>query len=122
MPFGINLTLLLGTTVPKPVSRSLIEALHSIEVKHTDEGRAGFQIVFQAERTGRRDGIEKDPALKVYNRVILVVTMGASAEVLMDGIITNQQLSPSPEPGKSTYTITGEDVSVMMDLKEFNRT
>ncbi|MGC1310445.1 MAG: hypothetical protein WA885_24710 [Phormidesmis sp.] len=122
MPFGINLTLLIGATVPKPASRELMEALHSVEVKHTDEGRAGFQIVFQAGRAGRRDlqdyKIAKNPLLQVFNRVILVVRMGAAAEVLMDGIITNQQLSPHPEPGKSTYTITGEDVSVMMDLEE----
>lgn len=122
MPFGIDLTLLIGPTVPKPAPRELVEALHSVEVTHTDEGRAGFQIVFQAGRAGRRDlqdyKISKNPLLKVYNRVILVVRMGAAAEVLMDGVITNQQLSPNPEPGKSTYTITGEDVSVMMDLAE----
>jgi hypothetical protein len=36
----------------------------------------------------------------------------------MDGIITHQQLAPSNEPGASTLTVTGEDVSVMMDLEE----
>jgi hypothetical protein len=36
----------------------------------------------------------------------------------MDGIITNQQLAPSTQPGGSTLTITGEDVSVIMDLEE----
>ena len=38
--------------------------------------------------------------------------------VLIDGIITHQQFSPTDNPGQSTLTITGEDVSVMMDLKE----
>ena len=122
MPFGINLTLLIGTTVPAPAPRELVEALHSVEITQSDQNRSGFQIVFQAGRAGRKDvqdfKIAKNPLFKVYNRVILVVTMGASAEVLIDGIITNQQLSPSQEPGKSTYTITGEDVSIMMDLEE----
>jgi len=36
----------------------------------------------------------------------------------MDGIITNQQLNPGQQPGTSTLTVTGEDVSVMMDLEE----
>jgi phage protein D len=36
----------------------------------------------------------------------------------MDGVITDQQLVPSNEPGESTFTVTGEDVSVMMDLEE----
>jgi hypothetical protein len=38
--------------------------------------------------------------------------------VLMDGIITNLQLSPGDQPGSGTITVTGEDVSVMMDLEE----
>lgn len=119
---GINLTLLMGQQVPKPVSRELVEALQSVEVSHSDKERSGFQIVFQMGRRDRRDlkdyRLPANPLFKVYNRVVLVVTLGASAQVLMDGVITNQQLSPSPEPGKTTFTITGEDVSVMMDLEE----
>ena len=119
---GINLTLLMGAQVPRPVSRELVEALQSVEVTQTDEGRSGFQIVFQVGRRDRNDlqdyRLISNPLFQVYNRVTLVVNVGASAEVLMDGIITNQQLSPNPEPGKSTFTITGEDVSLMMDLEE----
>lgn len=122
MPFGINLTLLLGENVPKSAPRSLIEALKSVEVTQSDEGRTGFQIIFQLGRSGRNDirdyQMIQDPILKVFNRIILIVTIGATAQVLMDGIITNHQFSPSPEPGDSTFTITGEDVSVMMDLEE----
>jgi hypothetical protein len=47
-----------------------------------------------------------------------VVTFGAVPRVLMDGVITHQELSPSNEPGATTLTVTGEDVSVMMDLEE----
>src|SRR5207245_1000857 len=36
--------------------------------------------------------------------------------------ITHQQLTPSQEPGKSTLTVTGEDVSVMMDMDEKTQT
>ena len=122
MILGINLTLLMGEQVPRPVSRELVEALQNVEVTQTDEGRSGFQIVFQVGRRDRNDikdyRLVSNPLFQVYNRVILVVTVGPSAQVLMDGIITNQQLSPAPEPGKSTFTITGEDVSVMMDLVE----
>ena len=35
----------------------------------------------------------------------------------MDGIITNRQLSPGDAPGAATLTVTGEDVSVMMDMR-----
>jgi len=36
----------------------------------------------------------------------------------VDGMITHHQLQPTSQPGASTLTVTGEDVSVMMDLEE----
>jgi hypothetical protein len=41
-------------------------------------------------------------------------------EVLMDGVITHYQLQPSNEPGRTTLTVIGRDVSVMLDLEEKN--
>ncbi|MEG4233983.1 hypothetical protein QUA40_18020 [Microcoleus sp. Pol11C3] len=121
MPLGINLTLLIGANQPKPAPM-LMEAIHSVEVTYSAEGSSGFQIIFQVGRAGRNDlqdyQLLKNPLLNVFNRVILIMTLGANAQVLMDGIITNQQFSPSMTPGGSTFTITGEDVSVMMDLEE----
>lgn len=99
-----------------------MEALQTVEVTHSDEGRSGFQLVFQVGRSGkahRQDyQLLKHPLLAPFNRVILIITTSTTAQVLMDGAITNQQLSPSLEPGQSTFTVTGEDVSVMMDLIE----
>lgn len=119
---GVNFTLMMGKEVPNPVSRDLVAALQSVTVTHTDAGRSGFQMVFRVGRRDRNDlkdyRLVSDPLFKVFNRVVLVVTFGAAAEVLMDGIITHQQLAPSLETGKSTFTITGEDVSIMMDLEE----
>jgi hypothetical protein len=42
--------------------------------------------------------------------------MGGFPNVLMDGIVTRQELTPSSDPGQSTLTITGEDLSVLMDV------
>ncbi|MGB3612423.1 MAG: hypothetical protein WBA10_01425 [Elainellaceae cyanobacterium] len=122
MPLGIYLTTMIGPGVPRPVSRELVEAIQSVEVTHTVEGRSGFQIVFKAGRGGRQDiqdyRLATNPLFEMYNRVILTVSVGPRAQVLMDGVITNQQLSPSPQPGNTTLTVTGEDISVMMDLEE----
>ncbi len=119
---GLNLTLLIGPQQAKPVPRMLIDAIQSIEVTHTDQGRSGFQIVFQVGRSGNMDWKDyqliNSPLLQPFSRVIMTVTVGAIPQVLMDGTITNLQLSPSMEPGESTYTITGEDISIMMDLQE----
>ncbi len=37
-------------------------------------------------------------------RVIMIVTLGGFPHVLMDGIVTRQELTPSSEPGQSTLT------------------
>ena len=116
---GVTLTLRLGKQKTKPAPRLLVDALQTVEVTHRDKGRAGFQIVFEVGRLGKADvkdyQLIKHPVLTAGNRCIILITLNASTLVLMDGIITHQQLSPSAEPGASTFTITGEDVSVLMD-------
>jgi hypothetical protein len=59
-----------------------------------------------------------NPLLKPFNRVVIIVTFNGIPRVLIDGVITHLQMSPSDRPGASTFTITGEDVSVMMDREE----
>jgi hypothetical protein len=119
---GVNLTLLIGPTVAIPAPPLLSENIANVEVTHSDEGRSGFQITFNAGRSGPEDIVDYpllfNPLLRPFNRVILVVLLNAIPRVLMDGIITHQQLGPSNEAGASTITVTGEDVSVMMDMEE----
>jgi hypothetical protein len=119
---GIQLTLLIGRTVALPAPPTMIEALSSVEVSHSDDRQSGFQIMFSIGRSGPLDLLDyplvANPLLKPFNRVVIIVTFNAIPRVLMDGIITHQQMSPSEKPGASTFTITGEDVSVMMDREE----
>ncbi|HHY56469.1 MAG TPA: hypothetical protein GYA08_13665, partial [Chloroflexi bacterium] len=119
---GVQLTLLIGPTVAVPAPPLLTEALHSVEVTHSDEGRSGFQLVFQAGRDALTGLIDYPllslPLLRPFNRVVLIVTFQGIPSVLMDGVITHQQLNPGSEPGTGQLTVTGEDVSVMMDLEE----
>lgn len=120
---GVHLTVLVGPAVPMPLPANLLQSLQSVEVTHSDQGRSGFQLTFQAGRSAQDlldYPIISSPLLKPLNRVILVVTFSAMPSVLMDGIITNQQFNPGSQPGSSTFTITGEDVSVMMDRREQN--
>jgi hypothetical protein len=53
-------------------------------------------------------------------RVLIVLTVNSLPSVLMDGLITKQEITGSNEPGASTLTITGEDLSVAMDQQQFN--
>ena len=122
MLLGVHLTLLIGPTIPVPAPLTVTEALKSVQVTHTDEGRSGFQLTFEVGRSGPFDLLDDklvaNPLLRPFNRVILLVTFNAVPQVLIDGFITNHQFAPSNKPGGSTLTLTGEDVSVMMDLKE----
>lgn len=118
---GTTLTFWVGPAVPAPPPPAFVEALSEVEVTTSDSGRSGFRLTF---RVGRNATMPLDydlltgPLLQPCSRVLLMVTFNAMPQVLMDGIITNQQLSPGQEAGTSTLTVMGEDVSVMMDLEE----
>lgn len=119
--FGTTFTLLVGPSVPLPAPPTLLETLERVEVTLSDEGRSGFQMIFRVGRSPS-DMLEYQalaiPLLRPFNRVIMVVTFNALPHVLFDGVITSQQLSPGREPGEGRLTLTGEDLSVMMDLEE----
>jgi len=122
--FGLHLQLLLGERVPLPAPLRVNEALQSVEVTAKDSDRSGFQMVFQVGRglADRRDfALLEETTLRPFNRVVLSVLFGVTPQPIMDGIITQHQLAPSDEPGASKLTVTGEDVSVMMDLEKEQR-
>jgi hypothetical protein len=116
-----HMTLMMGPTVAVPVPPPVVDAVDSVEVSHSDEGRSGFQITFLVGRSGPADLIDysllANPLFKPFNRVVILVTFDLMPSVLMDGVITDIQFSPSNDPGQSRLTLTGEDVSVMMDLE-----
>jgi hypothetical protein len=118
---GIHLTLLIGPGVALPAPAFLMEALDSVEVSQGDDVRSGFQITFTASRSSVIETLDSaivsSPLLKTFNRVIVIVTLNATPQVLIDGIITHQQFSLGAD-SLAVLTITGEDVSVMMDLEE----
>ena len=122
MLLGVNLTLLIGPGVPLPATPDIAEAVQSVSVTHNDEGRSGFQVVLQVGRAGPTDLIDYrlllNPLLRPFSRAILVVLFGGRPRVLMDGLITNQQFSPGNQPGTATLTLTGEDVSIAMDMEK----
>lgn len=122
MLLGAHLTLMMGPILAVPVPLALAEALVGVEVTSSDRGRSGFQLQFQVGRSGPLDlrdyPLVTHPLLKPFTRVVLMVRFNLLPRVLMDGVITQITLTPSEDPGASTLTVTGEDVSVMMDLEQ----
>jgi hypothetical protein len=93
-----------------------------VSVTNSDTGRSGFSLTFEVGRSAPLDMIDYSlllhPLLRPFTRVVVAVTFGVLPQILCDGVITNLQLSPSNEPGGSTLTVTGEDVTVLMDMQE----
>jgi hypothetical protein len=116
---GVHLTLMIGPAVPIPAPKEVTESLTSVQVTSSTD-RSGFQLSFHVSK--------KSPLLTtmlpagyfdpIVTRVIIIVTVGGMPNVIMDGIITRQELAPSNEQGQSTLTVTGEDLSVLMDILE----
>ena len=116
----IHLTLLIGPLpAPMPAPLPVTEALQRIEVNSSRE-RSGFQMTFTLGKTsplqlGLLPAGYFDPML---TRVVIVATVRGFPQVLMDGVITRQDIQPGNQPGQSTLTLTGEDLSVLMDVIE----
>lgn len=116
---SVKLTLLIGPGVPIPAPRAVAEALQSVQISAGGE-RTGFQLKFAL---GKKSPLQTtmlpagffDP---ITTRVIVIVTIGGVPEVLVDGVVTRQEMSPSNVAGQSVLTITGEDLTVLMDVVE----
>ena len=119
---SVQLTLLMGPIIPVPVPSSVLEALSSVEVKIVDVGDSGFQLVFS---------IDKQSPLQIlflltggmpllFMRCILVATVNGVANVLIDGVITNNQIAPGDKGSNSTLTITGRDLTALMDQSNWS--
>lgn len=119
---SVQLTMMIGPVVPLTVPRVVLDALSEIEVKVEDVGTSGFQLVFS---------IDKQSPLQIlfllsgglpllFMRVVLVATVNGQANVLIDGVITNNQISPGDKGSNSTLTITGKDLTALMDQSDWS--
>lgn len=116
---GITTTVLAGAQAPKPLPAAAVDLLESIEITEAVHGRSGFQLVFGADRGTPYDLIDypllKQAGLAPWSRVVVIVTFNATPTVLIDGLITRQELQPTQGDSNARLVITGEDLSVVMD-------
>jgi hypothetical protein len=117
---GIYLTLFIGPMIPVPAPPEVANALISAQV-NTGGERSGFQLVFSLNKKSLLQSTLLpagyfDP---IITRVILVCTLGGVPNVLIDGIVTRHEVAVHNEAGQSTLTLTGEDLTVLMDIVQF---
>lgn len=114
---GLQLNLYIGSVVPQPVPRRMIDALTRAAVTVDSGGTSGFQLVFDLARDPSLvpEFLHANNAPLSMVRVILSVTLGGTPEILMDGIMTHHEVSPATASGGATLTVTGEDLTRLMD-------
>jgi hypothetical protein len=123
---GIQLTLLLGPVVPIPAPRVVIDALDSVEVRSSTSTPGGFTLTFQFESksalnqifiiAGAMNASPVTPAL----RVMLIVTLNGMPQPLFDGVMTNIEVQPGGNGSAGTVTVTGEDLTKVMDTQDWS--
>ena len=118
---GLYLTLLVGPVVPMPVPSSVLDALTGVTVTSDAGGPSGFQLSFKLSTHSPLNTIfllagGVTPLL----RVIIVATINGLPNVLMDGVLTRTEVNSGGRAGQATLTVTGEDLTKVMDLQDFS--
>src|SRR5208283_785873 len=119
---SVQLSLLMGPVFPVSVPREVLDSLVNVEVTVKDVGTSGFKLVFS---------INKQSPLQIlflltgglpllFMRAILVVTVNGVADVLIDGVITNNHISPGDKGSNSTLTLMGEDLTALMNQSDWS--
>src|SRR5260370_24631544 len=113
---GFYLTLMVGGFTASPVPHQVIDALTEVQVTSTVGSQGGFQLKLTLGKQSPVHQMLVSGFFDPRQRVIIAVTVNGSTAVLMDGIITKQHVTPTPAAGQSTLTITGLDLTALMDF------
>lgn len=116
---GTRLQLFVGSMVPLPATYGVVDAVRSIDIRTSDAGRDGFQITFAIGRdTPLGSDLLTFRTFEPLTRVIVMVIHQGRPEVLIDGLVTDQQVVMSNRPGESQLHVTGVDIGLYLDLEE----
>jgi hypothetical protein len=121
---SIHLTLMIGPGVPVPVSQEVLDAVTSLRVTTSTDGPSVFQIDFSVSPRSPLQTLFllSSGASIPLVRVVIVVTVNGTPEVIMDGVMTHHELRPGANGGQSVLTVTGEDLTRVMDYIDFSGT
>nr|WP_298143340.1 hypothetical protein [uncultured Pseudomonas sp.] len=126
MSNAVHLTLLIGPIIPLPVPAMLIDALEEARVTSSATGASGFQLRFKINSkselntlfliaVGNNTSVGTPPL-----RVVLIVTLEGRPQPLFDGVVTNVEVQAGQNNQPGSITITGEDLTKVMDLIDFS--
>jgi hypothetical protein len=123
MSKGIELNLFIGPAVPVPAPRAVIDALKRVQVQvNSGDTPSGFELTFSLSKRSPLQtlflltGGSSIPVM----RVVIMVTKGSHADVIMDGVMTHHEIQPGSDGGRSSLIVKGKDLTALMNLIELN--
>jgi hypothetical protein len=123
MPNGINLKLMIGPAVPIPVPEPVLAALTDVHVvSAAGESDSGFELKFTLSKRSPLQTLFliSGGAMPPLVRVVIIVSFQGADTVIMDGLMTEQSVSPGADPGHSVLSLRGTDLSAAMNLIDFS--
>ena len=123
---GIQMTLMMGPIIPVPAPRVVMDALTGVEVRTSDGAASGFQLTFQFNSKSELNTIFLIAAGNTASigtpplRVLLIVTLNGTPQPLFDGVMTNVEVQAGNRGSPGTVTVTGEDLTKVMDMQDFS--
>ncbi len=126
MAGAIHLSLLIGPIIPIPVPALMINALESVTATTAAGAASGFQLRFKINSkselntifliaAGQNTSLGTPPL-----RVVLIVTLNGRPQPLFDGVATNVEVQAGQNGQPGSITVTGEDLTKVMDLLDFS--
>lgn len=128
MSSAVHLSLQIGPIAPIPVPGMMIDALDEATITTATVSVSGFQLRFKVNSkselntifliaAGQNTTVGTPPL-----RVVLIVTLGGKPEPVFDGVMTNVEVQAGQQGQPGSITITGEDLTKVMDLLDFSGT
>jgi hypothetical protein len=117
---SLHLTLLMGPVVAVPVPKAVVDALTEVTVTNAVGSASGFELKFRISNESVFTNLmlllgQVGPLL----RTVLIVTVKGMPEVLIDGVVTQHQIAPDVQTGMSTLTLTGSDLTAVLNWIDF---
>lgn len=128
MTDAIRLSLLMGPIVPIPVPALMTDALEQATVTSAAGSTSGFQLRFRITSKSALNTIfliaagQNTSAATPPLRVVLLVTLGGMPQPIFDGVMTNVEVQAGQNGQPGSITVTGEDLTKVMDMIDFSGT
>jgi len=119
---NVQLSLMMGPLIPLTVPRAVLDALAEVEVTVDDVGTSGFQLTFSVDKNTAQMIVLllTGASSSLFLRVVLVAVVNGSSSVLVDGVVTNNHMAPGDKGSNSTITMTGEDLTALMNQSNWS--